>query len=143
VDFNADGKKEIVFGAFTSPNVFNVIVMTHHGRRYLNTYAQTVQCSASPCGVLIDDLDDDGKLELMSVSGEDLWVTVMRWTEDGTFTDASADFPDFYRDYLKQYEGVKREDIGRWPVIIEHLAKARELLKGAVKKPDTESGEKK
>jgi len=139
VDFNADGKKEIVFAAFNNPNIFYLVVMTQRGRRYLNTFAQPVQCTTGACGVLIDDLDDDGKLELLSVSGVDLWVSVMRWSEGGTFTDASIDFPEFYRDYVKQYEELKPEDLARWPVVQEHLEKARILAAGRVKESEKET----
>ncbi|HUW57352.1 MAG TPA: hypothetical protein VMZ92_12015 [Planctomycetota bacterium] len=128
VDFNGDGKKEIISAAFNKPNTLNVGVMVQKGRRYRNTFAQTIHCPANACGVFVDDLDDDGKLEVMSVSGVDLWVTVFRWTDDGTFSDASADFPMFYRDYVKQYEPLKPEQLEQWPVVKEHLHKARALL---------------
>ena len=130
VDFNADGKKEIISAAFNKPNVLNIGVMVQKGRRFLNTYAQTIECTTGACGVLVDDLDGDGKLEIMSVSGVDLWVTVFRWTEDGTFSDASAEFPTFYRDYVKQYEKLKVEQLERYPVVKQHLQKARELAAG-------------
>lgn len=142
VDFDGDGKKEIVFAAFNNPNILNLVVMTHQGRRYLNTFAQPIQCTTGACGVLIDDLDGDGKMEIMSVSGVDLWVTVMRWAADGTFADASADFPDFYRDYLARYEKFAPEDLERWPIVRQHLAKARSLAAAAPQKPATESGDK-
>jgi tetratricopeptide (TPR) repeat protein len=137
VDFDGDGKKEILFAAFSNPNVLNVAVLTRRDRRYLNTFAETVQCTIGACGVLVDDLDGDGKLEILGVSGGDLWVTVMRWSVDGTFSDASADFPDFYRDYVAHYEKLAPEDLERWPIVKEHLQKARSLLAPYAKKPET------
>jgi hypothetical protein len=142
IDFDGDGKKEVLFAAFSNPNVLNIVVMTHQGRRYLNTFAETVQCTTGACGVLIDDLDGDGKMEVMSVSGVDLWVTVMRWSKDGTFSDANADFPEFYRDYVKHYEKLRPEELERWPIVKEHLGKARQLSAGSRKEASEESGGK-
>lgn len=135
VDFNGDGKKEIAFVAFNNPNVLNLVVMTHQERRYLSTFVEPVECTTGACGVLIDDLDADGKLEILSVSGVDLWVKVMRWNDAGTFSDANADFPEFFRDYVKRYEKFPPEELERWPIVKQHLEKARQLSAGATKKP--------
>lgn len=142
VDFDADGKKELVFAAFSSPNILNVLVLTRKDGRYLNTFALTVKCSIGACGVLFDDLDGDGKIELMTVSNEDLWVTVYRWEKGGTFADASADFPRFYRDYVKQYEKYTPEQFRRWPIIEPHLEKARRLAAEATGETKVGAGDR-
>ena len=128
VDFNTDGQKEIVFTAFTNPNVLNVVVMTRKDRRYLSTFAQPVECVTGACGVLVDDLDGDGTVEVLTVSGVDLWVTVWRWNEGGTFSDASAGFGEFYRDYVKRYEKLTPEELRQWPIVGVHLREARRIL---------------
>ena len=133
VDFNGDNKKEIVFAGFTPPNVLNLSIMTHQGRRLLSTYAQTVTCVASPSGALVDDLDGDGKLELMTVDGSDLWVTVRRWNDAGTFTDASAEFPAFFEAYVKKYERLKPAELDAFPIVRQHLRDAHALLLMSVK----------
>jgi tetratricopeptide (TPR) repeat protein len=137
VDFNGDGNRELVFLAFSSPNILNVVVFTQVNRRYLNKFAMTVKCSIGACGVFIDDLDDDGKLELVSISGEDLWATVYRWQPGGTFVDASADFPMFYRDYVAQYKDFTAKELAEWPMVGPHLAVARRLAAG---KPEGDAG---
>ena len=137
VDFDGDGRKEVVLAGFSMPNVLNFVVMTHQqGRRMLNTYAQTVACVAAPCGALIDDLDGDGKVEILTVEGGDLWVTVRRWDPAGTFTDACADFPEFYQDYVRQYERLKPEEMMQFPVVQRHMRDAHTiLLLSAKRKP--------
>ena len=133
VDFDKDGKREIVFVAFNNPNIFNIVVMTHQGDRIKATFAQPVRCITPACGVFVDDLDDDGKMEIMTVSGEDLWVTVWRWEKSGTFKDSSADFPRFYLDYVKRYGKLSVEQLKKWPMVKLHLIQARKLVAAAVR----------
>lgn len=133
VDFDKDGKKEIVFVAFNNPNIFNIIVMTHQGDRLKATFAQPVKCVTPACGVFVDDLDDDGKMEIMTVSGEDLWVTVWRWEKSGTFKDSSADFPRFYLDYVKRYGKLTPDQLKKWPMVERHLIQARKLAAGTAR----------
>ena len=137
VDFKGDGTKEIAFAGFTAPNILNLTILTHQDRRFRPTYAQPIQCVASACGVLIDDLDGDGKLEIMTVTGGDLWVTVYRWNDRGTFDDASADFPQFYEDYVKRYERLKPEDLEPFPIVKRHLRDAHILLLAGAKKRES------
>jgi len=137
IDLNADGKKELVFSAFSSPNILNVLVFTRaRTGRYINVFTQTVKCSIGACGVLVDDLDGDGTVELVSISGDDLWTTVYRWDKDGTFSDASVDFPVFYRDYVKQYEKYTPQQLQRWPMVAPHLERARVLSRGRPSRTD-------
>ncbi len=140
VDFSGDGKKEIVFAGFNAPNTLNLTVVTHQDRRFRPTFAQPIQCLASACGALIDDLDGDGKLEILTVDGGDLWVTVFRWNDKGTFDDASADFPQFYTDYVKRYERLRPEELEQYPIVKRHLRDAHMILLAGAKK--RESAEK-
>ena len=128
VDFNNDGKKEIILTEFEGGNLMNLVVLVKRDVQYHPALVCRVECAEAPCGVLVADLDGDGRRELMTVSGSPLWVDLYRLGPEGTFVQCQSDFPHFYRDYLARYGKTNEGTLGTSPLLREHLARAREIL---------------
>ena len=128
VDFDGDCVSEIVLTEFGGGNLLNVIVLVKRERRYLPALVCPVECSDDSCGVLIADLDGDGRRELMTVGSDPPWTDVYRYTTDGTFAECQKDFPKFYRDYVDRHQNLPQKVLESYPQMTVRLARARAFL---------------
>lgn len=131
VDLDGDGKQEVVFTGFSGGNVLNVVVLRKREVRWQPVLVLPVVASDDASGVLLADIDGDGKIELMTVSGDPAWVSFYRLGADGAFAQCDADFPQFYRDYVARNGKLPAEVLDRHPELRASLKRAQELVGGS------------
>ncbi len=132
-DLNADGIKELVATGIEGANKFSLNVITKFDTTFAPVFGISTSCWSPLSGMLVCDLEDDDKYEVVCVGGTDEWIDVYGWEGDG-FVKKNASYPQFYTWYVKKmeadYNAWRRQDLD----VARHLAEAKAILAGQAKK---------
>lgn len=124
-DIDNNGSLEVISGGFDSPNKLTVKIYQLSNDE-TKSVEITADCTGPISGIFFCDLDDDDKMEILKVSGNDNWIEIFKY-ENNKLVSVDKQFKSYFEYYVEKYGKMSKFDMP--PHIFVHLNKAKEILK--------------